>query len=161
MSWEVKQVPCRQLRPGHGPDWETGADLGVPKDDRPVDQIAQRGQTGAIDPPCGFAAPTVGTAQKIQGGTVWIRSYKESGDYVIEVEDNGIGFDSSNVGEKNRQNKSMGLENICFRIQEISGGSMEIFSRPGEGTKVVLRVPEKKTSYYGKEEDGHENNHSR
>lgn len=54
---------------------------------------------------------------------------------MIEVEDNGIGFDSSNVGEKNRQNKSMGLENICFRIQEISGGSMEIFSRPGEGTK--------------------------
>ena len=80
---------------------------------------------------------------------------------MIEVEDNGIGFDSSNVEEKNRQNKSMGLENICFRIQEISGGSMEIFSRPGEGTKVVLRVPEKKTSYYGKEEDGHENNHSR
>ena len=30
---------------------------------------------------------------------------------------------------------------------------MEIFSRPGEGTKVVLRVPEKKTSYYGKGED--------
>lgn len=102
-----------------------------------------------------------GICKKIQGGTVWIRSYKESGDYVIEVEDNGIGFDSSNVGEKNRQNKSMGLENICFRIQEISGGSMEIFSRPGEGTKVVLRVPEKKTSYYGKGEDGHENNHSR
>ena len=54
---------------------------------------------------------------------------------MIEVEDNGIGFDSSNVEEKNRQNKSMGLENICFRIQEISGGSMEISAVRGKEQK--------------------------
>ena len=73
-----------------------------------------------------------------------MRSYEENGGYVIQVEDDGVGFDPEAVEQQEKEHLSMGLRNIRFRIGEISGGTLEIESRPGEGTKVTLRFPKQK-----------------
>lgn len=94
-----------------------------------------------------------GVCKRIRGGTVWVRSYEENRGYVIQVEDDGVGFDPEAVEQQEKEHLSMGLRNIRFRIGEISGGTMEIESRTGEGTKVTLRFPEQKENT-GREKKG-------
>lgn len=53
----------------------------------------------------------------------------------IEIEDNGIGFAAEAAGDGRN-----GLKNMGERIKEI-GGSLEFFSRPGNGTRICIRVP--------------------
>jgi signal transduction histidine kinase len=61
---------------------------------------------------------------------------RDGNGYRLEVEDNGIGFDPARVGKLGHQ----GLANTRARATEI-GGTVTIDSRPGAGTRVVLRVP--------------------
>lgn len=78
-----------------------------------------------------------------------IRSYEEKNLYVVEVEDDGAGFDASslNLGDDtdgdvispgSDTDSHIGLNNIRFRVHEITGGSLKIKSQPGEGTKVTV-----------------------
>ncbi len=55
---------------------------------------------------------------------------------VVEVADYGKGFDLANVKNGN------GLNNIRTRAEKL-GGSCEIISTPGQGTRVTARVPYK------------------
>lgn len=90
-----------------------------------------------------------GICTRMRGGTVTIRSYEEKNGYVVEVEDDGKGFDVSGLNLEddpdedlrildNTADSHIGLKNIRFRVHEITGGSMDIKSRPGEGTKVTV-----------------------
>lgn len=91
-----------------------------------------------------------GICRKMAGGTVTLRSRSEEDAYVVEVEDDGAGFDPSlprggTGGKENGKTDShIGLENIRFRVEEISGGTLAIESRPGEGTRVTVRFPKGK-----------------
>lgn len=67
-------------------------------------------------------------------GTVFLRSYRVGEEIVVEVEDNGAGFDVNAV-------HSRSLENIRKRVEGAMAGKLEIDSRPGEGTRVRLRLP--------------------
>ncbi|MBA2718857.1 MAG: GAF domain-containing sensor histidine kinase [Chloroflexi bacterium] len=61
----------------------------------------------------------------------------QSGDILeLTVEDNGIGFDPRGVVKLGHQ----GLANTRERASEI-GGSLAIDSRPGAGSRVIVRVP--------------------
>jgi ligand-binding sensor domain-containing protein/signal transduction histidine kinase len=51
----------------------------------------------------------------------------------IVIEDDGRGFDQNNIKEGN------GLRNIKNRAEQI-GGTLEIISTPGKGTKIILEV---------------------
>ena len=85
-----------------------------------------------------------GICARMEGGTVTIRSREEADAYVVEVEDDGIGFDVESIekrGEVNDKFSHIGLENIRFRIREIARGRLDIHSRPGEGTKVTVTFP--------------------
>ena len=53
------------------------------------------------------------------------------------VEDQGVGFDPSSVESGW---KAMGLATMRERA-EILGGTLEVTSRPGEGTKVTVKIP--------------------
>jgi signal transduction histidine kinase len=55
----------------------------------------------------------------------------------INIEDDGVGFDSELVRLKR---KSLGLFSINERVTDI-GGSMEIESKLGRGTKIKLIIP--------------------
>lgn len=55
---------------------------------------------------------------------------------VITIADNGRGFDTE-LSVKNRQ---AGLKNMDTRVR-ILHGSMEVFSNPGQGTKLLFTIP--------------------
>lgn len=58
----------------------------------------------------------------------------ESENLCLEVSDDGIGFDPQ------AQTRGMGLTSMTARTQEI-GGTLDIQSAPGKGTRVVIRIP--------------------
>lgn len=78
-----------------------------------------------------------GLRGKEGNGTVKIRSYFENDCYVIEVLDDGIGFDTGAEPAK----YSAGLKNIRLRLKEMAGGRLEIVSLKGKGTKAVIYLP--------------------
>ena len=56
----------------------------------------------------------------------------------IVVADNGRGFSEPEISESMEA-----LRNIRERLKLMSNGTLEIFSRKGEGTRVVIRIPDK------------------
>lgn len=58
----------------------------------------------------------------------------------ICVEDNGSGFDAAEVLLQGNKNNCVGLFSIKQRIEYL-GGRMIIDSRPGEGSRITLRIP--------------------
>jgi nitrate/nitrite-specific signal transduction histidine kinase len=68
----------------------------------------------------------------------WVR-FEGDGDWTrITVEDDGRGFDPAQVAGEGRQ--YFGLQIMRERAESV-GGSLELDSRPGHGTRVVIRVP--------------------
>ena len=61
-----------------------------------------------------------------------------SGGVRVVVEDEGAGFDPSVLGEPERG--GFGLASVRERLEGM-GGSMEVVSAPGAGTRVVIEVP--------------------
>jgi sensor histidine kinase YesM len=77
------------------------------------------------------------------GGTVTLRTKKTDNAWIIEVEDDGVGFNVDQIHEEIRQKKrsSTGLKNIRFRIKAVLNGSLNITSKEGEGTVVTVSIP--------------------
>ena len=73
-----------------------------------------------------------------EGGNVTITAYETEKDYVVEVRDDGVGFDI-NAGYDDR--KHVGIKNIRARIEAMCDGSLTIESKIGCGTKATLRIP--------------------
>jgi PAS domain S-box-containing protein len=68
-------------------------------------------------------------------GQAWLRIYANEEELVLSVRDRGVGFDPGA-----RANVGLGLESIRERAHVIKA-SLKVRSRPGEGTKISLRVP--------------------
>jgi sensor histidine kinase YesM len=81
-----------------------------------------------------------GIEPKPEGGTVWIRSYPYQAGNMIEVEDNGVGFDTEDL----EQMENIGFTYIRTRVLETPGASMEIHSAPGQGSSVHIYFIDKK-----------------
>ena len=73
-----------------------------------------------------------------KGGTIKVVSYETDGEYCVSVVDDGAGFDT-NAGIDNR--KHLGLRNIRERLKVMVGGTLEIESTIGVGTKVLIKIP--------------------
>jgi signal transduction histidine kinase len=65
---------------------------------------------------------------------VWIRLQPGPGTFVLSIEDNGHGFDTT--VQRPRGN---GLQNMQRRLEELQG-RCEIQSKPGEGTRVSFQM---------------------
>lgn len=74
------------------------------------------------------------------GGLVRVRTFRGHRGITIMVTDNGCGFCPQQSGGTTAHH-SVGLDNIRERM-ELSGGKMDVFSRPGLGTCVRLIVGE-------------------
>ncbi len=72
-----------------------------------------------------------------QAHTVCVRLGVDAGAVVLEVADDGTGFDANGAAGGVR---GMGLFNMEQRARQ-AGGLLTIWSRPGGGTRVRLRVP--------------------
>ena len=86
-----------------------------------------------------------GIRNKVGSGTVTIKTYLEDDSYVILVEDDGVGFDTSILNEQDPddENNHIAIRNVTLRVKQICDGTVEIQSKPGEGTQVRIIIPAK------------------
>ena len=73
-----------------------------------------------------------------KGGTIRVISYETDTDYCISVEDDGVGFDTNKLLD---EKKHIGIRNIRDRLAVMVGGTLEIESTQGVGTKVLITIP--------------------
>lgn len=80
-------------------------------------------------------------------GVVTVRSYQTDTEYIIQVEDDGTGFDVSRYRRPFLYNRmeNGGLERVRCRIEHMAGGSMDIRSFEGIGTVITLHIPKRKS----------------
>jgi signal transduction histidine kinase len=78
-------------------------------------------------------------ARHAQASAVLVQVGVEQGQVVIDVEDDGKGFDEEALSHADGR-KHWGLMGIRERA-EILGGAATVSSQPGQGTHVVVRVP--------------------
>ena len=79
-----------------------------------------------------------------KGGIVTISAYETEDSYVVEVTDDGVGFDM-NAGYD--ETKHVGIKNIRGRIEAMCGGVLTIESEIGKGTKATIRIPKEVADY--------------
>lgn len=79
-----------------------------------------------------------GLSDKEGGGTVKISAEETEDEFVVCVEDDGIGFKQ---GEFKGNGTHIGIKNIGIRLSEMCGGRLEVESVPGEGTKSYVYIP--------------------
>ena len=77
-----------------------------------------------------------------KGGIVTISAYETEKYYIVEVTDDGVGFDM-NAGYD--ETKHVGIKNIRGRIEAMCGGTLTIESKIGSGTKATIRIPKEAT----------------
>ncbi len=83
----------------------------------------------------------VGNARKhSQAKDIWIRTHAVNGDYIIEVQDNGLGFDVAKVQSNYDKRGSLGMVNMHERA-EVLNAKLSIASAIGQGTRVSMRLP--------------------
>jgi two-component system LytT family sensor kinase len=82
-----------------------------------------------------------GLADKLDGGTIYIRSRTADNRIVIEVEDDGVGMPVS--GTSSSSGTGIGMVNVSERLQVVYGDAADITieSQPGRGTLVRLMLP--------------------
>ena len=71
---------------------------------------------------------------------LWLHVEFRDGFIVASAQDDGQGFDTVAVERNYDQRGSLGLTNMRERAQLV-GGTVNIVSRPGQGTSVIIRIP--------------------
>ena len=72
------------------------------------------------------------------GGTIRVVSYETESHYCVSVEDDGVGFDTDVLLD---ERKHVGIRNIRGRLKAMVNGTLEIESRVGIGTTVLIKIP--------------------
>ena len=88
-----------------------------------------------------------------EGGRVTMRIVEQDGSVGVEVSDNGIGIPEDQIphvferfyrAEEARSTEGLGLGlSIARQIAEDHGGSIEVRSKPREGSTFILRIPQR------------------
>ena len=73
-------------------------------------------------------------------GLVTVSARREGSCHVIEIRDNGVGFDPN--AQHRPGETHIGIENVRSRVEQLCGGTMRVESEIGIGTTVTLRIPE-------------------
>ena len=112
-----------------------------------------------------------GVCQRPEGGTVWLTSYEEGDNYVVEIKDDGMGFDTSILSEDlndinsdydtmanltgngSESHKSTGMKNIILRLKEMANATLDIQSEVGKGTDIKVLFPKKEEEIEANEEN--------
>jgi signal transduction histidine kinase len=76
---------------------------------------------------------------KVDSAKVTLRQL-DGGSIQITVSDNGVGFDYSKMKRPGETGAGLGIFSIAERLSLI-GGSLEICSTPGQGSRFVLTAP--------------------
>lgn len=87
-----------------------------------------------------------GLSSKVQGGTIRIRTHRSESRLHLLVEDDGIGISEAKLATL-LHHPGIGVSNVNERLKVLFGNEyrMWIDSRPGEGTRIQIEVPELQT----------------
>lgn len=72
--------------------------------------------------------------------TVLVGCDVSPGELTIEVEDDGVGFDPDEMRQPRESGQGLGLLGMRERLA-LLGGTLNVESQPGNGTRVVIHVP--------------------
>ncbi len=75
-----------------------------------------------------------------QAEQIVVRFYRRESNVVVEIEDNGVGFDVGAVDANYDQRGSLGMINMRERTELIEG-TLRIQSAKGRGTKITVLIP--------------------
>jgi two-component system LytT family sensor kinase len=83
-----------------------------------------------------------GLASKVDGGTVWLRAWLDGSRLFISIEDDGVGIPEDKLATLFES--GVGVSNVNERLRVLFGTSyrLRIDSKPGEGTKTIIEIPE-------------------
>lgn len=79
-----------------------------------------------------------GLIQPGRCGSICVETRREPGCVVVEIVDDGIGFDAAEAGKSG----SIGLRNVRYRLEHMAAATLTLESRPGQGTRAIIRLPE-------------------
>ena len=71
-------------------------------------------------------------------GVVTVTTRRVSGGHEIVIRDNGVGFDTTKALAEGGH---IGIANVRERLERLCGGTLDIESTVGEGTRVIIRIP--------------------
>ena len=77
-----------------------------------------------------------GILKKLEGGTLSVKTYETDKTYVVEIADDGVGFNMADVDFD--ANKHFGLMNIQYRLAKMCGADLAFKSEAGAGTTVTI-----------------------
>jgi two-component system, LytTR family, sensor kinase len=83
-----------------------------------------------------------GFSRKVGGGRITLRSFRQNGHAIIEVEDDGLGMTREQLNTA--LTDGIGLSNVNERLGVIYGAAyqVQLSSVPGVGTVIRLEIPE-------------------
>ena len=70
-------------------------------------------------------------------GSITVATRRSEDTVTVTITDDGAGFDQT----KPVREGAVGVRNVCFRIEQMIGGTMHIESHPGKGTTVTIQIP--------------------
>ncbi|MDE5547477.1 MAG: histidine kinase, partial [Clostridia bacterium] len=73
--------------------------------------------------------------QSVKDGYIKITSERSENAVIVEITDNGTGFD---IG---KPQGGVGIKNSCERLERLLGAKVEIQSKRGKGTRVTVVIP--------------------
>lgn len=79
-----------------------------------------------------------GLVEHDRAGSVCLFTRKEDDSIIIEVVDDGCGFEV----EELEKDESIGIRNVRYRLEHLLGATLKIESTPGEGSRAVISIPE-------------------
>jgi signal transduction histidine kinase len=112
--------------------------------------VVNKGYSGQLDGEAegvifAIIEEAVGNAKKhAQATEIRISLVVRTEELVVEIRDNGVGFDVQKTQSTYDQRTSLGLINMSERA-EIVGGECTLESKPGRGTAVKVMLPLKRS----------------
>ena len=80
-----------------------------------------------------------GICKRAEGGTIVVKTSETDKEYLVEVTDDGVGFDPNVPPNDGRVH--VGLTNVQNRLKNMVHGRLEIYSKIGKGTRMSIHIP--------------------
>lgn len=79
-------------------------------------------------------------------GVVTLRTYQTASEYIVQVEDDGVGFETAKYSSLPADDgaEAGGLQRARYLVENMADGSMDIKSFIGIGTIITLHIPKDK-----------------
>ena len=80
-----------------------------------------------------------GICKKAEGGTIIVRTTETDKEYLVEVIDDGVGFDVNVPPDDGRVH--VGVTNVEKRLRDMVNGRLEVYSKINKGTRMTIHIP--------------------